>query len=443
MNIQELKTIIAGAGDVGAGGAGFPTAVKLAEGADTLIINAAECEPLLYTDYYLLKRHMDHIMMAAETMMEAAGIPQGYLGVKQHTAARLGIEHGEQLSDHVKVYALPDVYPMGDEIVLIYEVLRRVVKPGSLPLTAGVLVFNVETLFNVWHAVYEKLPVTRKWVTIAGVVDKPVVMRMPVGIPVKTLLGHLGIEIPEGCAVINGGPAMGALIDTQTAVVTKTTKGLLILPEDIPAIVSKKGTARTHVARATSACCQCTLCTEMCPRALIGYPLHPHKTVRSVSAELTDHPEDYLSAALCCGCGVCELTACCQGISPRRVFGEIKAAMAKNGLRYQGGELESVHPDRDYRMLPVERFKQRIGVAPYDRMPEYRETDGWKPPEIRMPLRQHVGAPAVPVVKAGDTVKTSDMVAESGKGISAALHASVDGIVREVNDREIVITYQP
>ena len=117
--------------------------------------------------------------------------------------------------------------------------------------------------------------------------------------------------------------------------------------------------------------------------------------------------------------------------------------MAKNGLRYQGGELEPVNPEREYRMLPVERFKQRIGVAPYDRMPEYRETDGWKPPEIRMPLRQHVGVPAIPVVKAGDAVKTSDMVAKPGDGISAGLHASVDGIVREVNDREIVITYQP
>lgn len=76
MNINELKKRIADAGCVGAGGAGFPTAVKVAEGADSLIINAAECEPLLYTDYYVMKRAMERIASGAETVMEAAGDPQ-------------------------------------------------------------------------------------------------------------------------------------------------------------------------------------------------------------------------------------------------------------------------------------------------------------------------------------------------------------------------------
>ena len=133
MNINELKKRIADAGCVGAGGAGFPTAVKVAEGADSLIINAAECEPLLYTDYYVMKRAMERIASGAETVMEAAGIPNGYLGVKAHTAKRLGLSHGDAVSSHVKVHILPDVYPMGDEIILIYQVLGRVVTPGSLP----------------------------------------------------------------------------------------------------------------------------------------------------------------------------------------------------------------------------------------------------------------------------------------------------------------------
>ena len=153
MNIEELKTIIARAGIVGAGGAGFPTAVKVAEGADSLIINAAECEPLLYTDYYLMKRHMDRIASGAETIMEAAGIRKGYLGVKAHTAKRLSLQDGEAVSPHVHVHILPDVYPMGDEIILIYQVLGRVVTPGALPLSAGVLVFNAVSLFHVDRAV--------------------------------------------------------------------------------------------------------------------------------------------------------------------------------------------------------------------------------------------------------------------------------------------------
>ena len=439
MTIQELKQVCADAGDVGAGGAGFPTAMKLAEGADTLIINAAECEPLLYTDYVLLKRHLDRVTGGAEIVVEAAGIDKAYLGVKKHTAARLGLTHGQRLSEHVVVYALPDVYPMGDEIILIYEVLRRVVRPGSLPITAGVLVFNVETLYNVFKAVNISSPVTEKWVTLGGKIDRPVVLKVPVGTPVDLLLSRHGIRVPDDCVLLNGGPAMGTIIDPATAVITKTTKGLLVLPKAIPAVAGKLGSVRAQINRATAACCQCRMCTDMCPRALIGYPLEPHKTVRSVSNRISDNPEEYLSAALCCGCGVCELTACCQGISPRRVFQEIKGSLAKHGLRYTYAGQNPVDPDRDNRLLPVERFKARIGVAPFDQVAEFQHSHAWQPDQIRLPLRQHVGAPAVPVVRPGEAVEADQMVAEAAKGISAAIHTAIAGRVVSVADGGIVI----
>lgn len=440
MTIQEIKDILAAAGTVGAGGAGFPSGFKLAEGADTLIINAAECEPLLYTDYVLMKRHMDRVTGGAELMMEAAGIKRGYLGVKKHTAERLGLVHDQSISEHIRVYALPDVYPMGDEIILIYEVLRRVVQPGSLPLSAGVLVFNVETLCNVYKAVHDGVPVTEKWVTLGGKIAHPVVVKVPVGTKVSTLLEKHHITVPEDCVLLDGGPAMGPVIDPNKAVITKTTKGLLVLPKEIPAVVSKLSPMRVQLNRATSACCQCTLCTEMCPRALIGYPLKPHKTVRSVSAYVTEDPGDYLTAALCCSCGVCELMACCQGISPRRVYQEIKAEMAKNGLRYQYKGQNPIDPERDNRMVPVERFKQRIGVAPFDTVAEFEHSDGWKPDTIVLPLKQHVGAPATPLVTAGDTVAAGQMVAGAAKGISASIHSSIAGRVVSVDNNAIVIS---
>lgn len=202
--------------------------------------------------------------------MEAAGIKRGYLGVKKHTAERLGLVHDQSISEHIRVYALPDVYPMGDEIILIYEVLRRVVQPGSLPLSAGVLVFNVETLCNVYKAVHDGVPVTEKWVTLGGKIAHPVVVKVPVGTKVSTLLEKHHITVPEDCVLLDGGPAMGPVIDPNKAVITKTTKGLLVLPKEIPAVVSKLSPMRVQLNRATSACCQCTLCTEMCPRALIA-----------------------------------------------------------------------------------------------------------------------------------------------------------------------------
>lgn len=118
----------------------------------------------------------------------------------------------------------------------------------------------------------------------------------------------------------------------------------------------------------------------MCPRALIGYPLEPHRAVRSATHHVEENPEDFVTATLCSGCGVCELAACCQELSPRRVFQEMKGILAKKGLRYQHkGEPVKVSPERDYRLLPNERFKTRIGVAPFDRVPTLDDS-AWLPP---------------------------------------------------------------
>lgn len=439
MTIQELKKIISDAGCVGAGGAGFPSAVKLAEGADSLIINAAECEPLLYSDYMLMKQHLSDVAAGAEYVIEATGIRRGYLGLKEHTAHRLGLTDGEKISAHVEVKCLPNVYPMGDEIILIYQTLGRIVPPGQLPISVGVIVFNSETLLNICHAVRYGAPVTQKWVTVGGAVRQPFVMLVPVGTPVRDLMRAYGFTVPEDHVMIDGGPAMGPIINPDTAVITKTTKALLVLPTTIPAIASKLATNRTVNTHATANCCQCRLCTDLCPRALIGYPLEPHKIVRNSPMMFQQYPEEFTEASVCCGCGVCELTACCQGISPRRVYEQVKAILAKNKLRYQHrGEIEA-DPDREYRMLPSERFKQQIGVARYDTgIPEF-VSGAFAPSRIELPLRQHIGAPAKPVVTVGETVKAGQLVAEADGVISANIHTSIDGRVLEVSSTHVVI----
>ena len=439
MTIEELKKYIMDAGCVGAGGAGFPSAVKLAEGADSLVINAAECEPLLYSDYMLMKQHLVDVATGAEYVMQATGIRRGYLGVKEHTAHRLGLTDGEAISAKVVVKCMPNVYPMGDEIILIYQTLGRIVPPGQLPITVGVIVFNSETLYNVCRAVRDGAPVTQKWVTVGGAVRQPFVALVPVGTPVRDLMAHYGITVPEDHVMIDGGPAMGPIIDPNTAVITKTTKALLILPTTIPAIASKLATDRTVNTHATANCCQCRLCTDMCPRALIGYPLEPHKIVRNSKMMFEEYPEEFTEASVCCACGICELTACCQGISPRRVYQQVKEILAKNKLRYQHkGELKA-DPDREYRMLPSERFKARIGVARYDTgIPEFR-AETFVPSHIELPLRQHIGAPAKPVVKVGDTVTAGQLIAQADGLISANIHTSIDGRVLEVTDAHVII----
>ena len=442
MTLAELKKIMADNGCVGAGGAGFPSAVKLADGADTLVINAAECEPLLYSDLMVMKHHLDEVVCGAETVIEATGIRNGYLCIKEHTGHRLGLTDGQKLSEHVAVKYLPNVYPMGDEIILIYQALGRIVPPGQLPITVGVIVFNSETLYNVCHAARDSAPVTQKWITVGGKVPQPFVALVPVGTTVRELMEKYRFSVPEDCVMIDGGPAMGPIIDPNTAVITKTTKGLLILPRHIPAIQSKLVKNRTVMTHASANCCQCSMCTDMCPRALIGYPLKPHKIVRNSLAMIEQNPEAFTEASVCCGCGVCELTACCQGISPRRVYQQVKGILAKNKLRYQHkGELK-VDPNRDYRLLPSDRFMQRIGVASFDTgVPEFVR-DGWKPTVIELPLRQHIGAPAKALVNKGDTVTAGQLVAEADGVISANIHSSVNGTVTDVTVSKIIIAVQ-
>ena len=435
---MNLKEIMKKAGIVGAGGAGFPSYAKLAEGADTLVVNGAECEPLLYTDYVLLHKEMPTVLSGIKAIAEDLHIPRALLCVKDHTAKRLKLVDGVKLADKIWLKVLPDVYPMGDEISLIYEATGRVVKPGNLPITAGVIVFNVETLYNVALAVKYAKPVTEKWVTLAGDIAQPFVVKVPVGTPVFELFERNGVQVPEGYSVLDGGPSMGKVIDVETAVVTKTTKGLLILPDNCEAVQSKFINGETSIARAETACCQCTRCTDMCPRALLGYPLEPHKMVRTAKGVAAVMPQMVLSATLCCGCGLCETLACCQGISPKAVINEYKALLAKNKMRFVAKDEVLPLAEREYRMVPSERWANVLGVAKFDKLAKYiGEQKDFTKAEIY--LRQHIGAPSVAVVKDGDTVQVGDLVAESADGLSLPQYASVSGKVTVEENVKIII----
>lgn len=435
---MELKELMKEAGIVGAGGAGFPAYAKLAPGADTLLINGAECEPLLYTDYILLSREMPMVLAGASAVLEYANISRALLCIKEHTAKRLKLSDGEKLAEKITLKVLPDVYPMGDEISLIYQATGRIVKPGNLPITAGVIVYNAETLYNVAAAVKFSAKVTMKWLTIGGDIPEAIVVRVPVGTPVSELFARYSITIPEEHAVLDGGPSMGKIIDPERAVVTKTTKGLLILPESSEAVQSKLIDVNKSVARAETACCQCTRCTDMCPRALLGYPLEPHKMVRTAKQAAEFSPELVLTANLCCGCGVCESLACCQGISPKAVITHYKEVLAKNKLRYVAKADVAAAPEREYRMIPSERWAGVLGIKKYDKLPSFRgeATDFCR---VEIYLRQHIGAPSKAIVADGDRVERGDKIAESADGLSLPQYASVSGVVTLCEGVKIII----
>ncbi len=434
---MDIKKIMKESGIVGAGGAGFPSYAKLAEGADTLVVNGSECEPLLYTDYIMLKRELPLVLVGVRAVMDYCHIPRALLCVKQHTANRLSLKDGDRLADGIFARVLGDVYPLGDEISLIYEATGRLVRPGNLPISAGVIVYNVETMHDLALAIKHGESVTRKWLTVGGDIPRPVVVHVPIGTRVSDLLERLGITVPDTHAVIEGGPSMGKLINHELAEVGKTTKALLVLPRETRAVESKLINDRLAVKRAETACCQCTRCTDMCPRALLGYPLEPHKMVRTAMGAVSVKPELVLSATLCCGCGICENLACSQGISPRAVISEYKSLLAKNKMRFVAREDVLPAAEREYRQIPSDKWAYSLGVARFDKVAEYiGEMDDFD--RVELPLGRFIGASSIPVVSDGDVVARGDKVAVSADGLSVDLCASIGGRVTLI-DKKIII----
>ena len=435
--MQELKNLMQNNGIIGAGGAGFPSYAKLAEGADLLLINGSECEPLLYTDYVILKNELSIVLSGIAMVLSHTAIPKALLAIKEHTAKVLGMEDGQKLDSNIFVKVLPNVYPIGDEVSLTYQATGRLIKPGNLPITEGVIVYNVETMYDLGRSVRFNEPVTKKWVTVGGDIENPTVIRVPIGTKISDIFKKLNIILKEGYTVLDGGPSMGKIINPNTYTITKTTKSILVLPNDTEAIRSKKMNVKMATVRAETACCQCTRCTDMCPRHLLGYPLEPHKMVRTAMGVAEVLPEMVISATLCCGCGICESLACSQGISPRAVIENYKEVLAKNKLRFNKKGIYTVTEEREFRMIPSKKWMSVLGVTKFDKQLDFggeiKEVN-----RVEIPLYKHIGAPSIPIVKDGDYVNAGDMIAKTGNGLSVPQHASISGTVTLGLDKIII-----
>ena len=175
----------------------------------------------------------------------------------------------------------------------------------------------------------------------------------------------------------------------------------------------------------------------MCPRALLGYPLEPHRMVRTAMGAVTLRPELVISATLCCGCGICETLACSQGISPKAVINNYKELLAKNKMRYVATEDVEPKTERPWRMIPSEKWAQDLGVASFDKVAkwggELRDFD-----RVELALGRYIGIPSTPAVKDGAIVHVGDIVASASAGLSIPQHASMHGKVT-VTDKKIII----
>ena len=439
MNIEELQDILKNAGVAGAGGAGFPTYAKIDGRAKTVLLNCAECEPLLKLHRQLLCICAEEIVRAFALVVDTVGADEGIIAVKSEyretlTAVRAAVSRIPKL----RVHELPGAYPMGDEVVLIYEAAGIAVPPGGLPIQSGVAVFNVETMYNIGRAVFESAPVTDKLVTVAGEVASPVTVRVPLGTPLEELVRMAGGAVRPDVRLLVGGPMMGRAGSGEEPVI-RTTNAVLVLPEDHYLFRRMDANIAVQLKRAASVCCQCRMCTDLCPRHALGHPITPHLFMRSAANRDFRDTSPFLDTFFCSSCGVCELYACPQSLSPRTLIAAYKNGLRKNGVKAPENPVQrEVSAARDLRRVPEERLAARLGISAYDVPAPVREIPV-RTDIVRIRLQQHIGAPAVPAVRKGDRVIRGGRIADAAQGLSLPVHASVSGTVRDVTPFEIVI----
>lgn len=439
MNLLEQ---IKDSGIIGAGGAGFPTHAKLTSKADYILMNGAECEPLLRVDQQLMEILPDEIIKgfaAAGRLVEAG---QALIGIKKKHGKVIDILNERiqalGLADFVKVSPLSDVYPAGDEQVLVYELTGRVVPEAGIPSAVGCVVINTETALNIYKA-SQGIPVTEKYITVAGDVPNRVTVKVPVGTPIIDVLKLSGIEDFTGYSVIDGGPMMGPLKSDIGGFITKKHKGFIILKSD-HFLIRKKGVTLEQAHRVNRAACeQCRMCTDMCPRYLLGHSTSPHKMMKVLNYSIND-PKSQKLALLCSQCGLCEYFSCPAGLHPKMANLHYKTLLAQEKIRYTTDKTQfEARSAREWRLVPSKRLVARLGLADFDRPAPMTES-GLVPQVVRIATQQHVGAPAVPMVTEGQVVQEGQMIGRIPDGsLGAAIHASITGTVTEVTDGYIEI----
>jgi Na+-translocating ferredoxin:NAD+ oxidoreductase RnfC subunit len=435
MNLVEQ---VRRAGVVGAGGGGFPTHVKLAAKADTVIANGAECEPLLHKDAVVMEHQAAQIVTGMQLAMEAVGARAGIVGIKAKNKHAVEAVEAACRGTPVRVHLLGDYYPAGDEYDLVHETTGRLIPPGGIPLQVGAVVCNVETFVNIAAAAGGR-PVTEKTLTIAGAVRAPRTLTVPIGTSLRECLEAAGgAAVPDPVLCI-GGLMMGETTDDLDRPVVKTTTGAVVLARSHRIMERKLKPPAIQNAIGKSACDQCRYCTEYCPRFLLGYAVEPHQVMRSLAFTATGAEYWNQWAALCCSCGLCTLYACPEELYPKEACDQSKAEMKKADLKWTGAMTVKPHPMRDGRRVPIRTLMKKLHILQYDH-PAPLQDGVLTPRRVVLALKQGAGSPNQALVKPGDRVAAGQALgALPEKALGAVIHAPFAASVAEVTASHIVL----
>lgn len=258
-----IRERVKAAGVVGMGGAGFPTHVKLtpkdADAIDYIIVNGAECEPYLTSDYRRMIEEPDKVIMGLKIVLKLFKNAKGYIGIEDNKPEAIKIlSEKVQNEDRISVKVLKTKYPQGGERSLIYATTGRSINSSMLPADAGCIVHNIDTICSIYNAVILGLPLMRRIVTVTGDgVKNPQNFYVRIGTNYRQLLEAADGVVGEPQKYISGGPMMGFAIYSLDVPVVKGSASLLVMQKDIVS------------ATETTACIRCGKCTEVCPSRLM------------------------------------------------------------------------------------------------------------------------------------------------------------------------------
>ncbi|MBR2406214.1 MAG: electron transport complex subunit RsxC [Clostridia bacterium] len=315
---EEFIAAVRNSGIVGLGGAGFPMHVKLnpknREAIDTLVINAAECEPYITADYRECLENSWDIISGIRTIMGFLGASRAIIGVESNKPAAIAVlsrmaETIKNPKQTISVKALRTRYPQGAEKVLIAECTGRIVPAGGLPADVGVIVMNVTSVAKLRRYLKTGTPLIRKRITVAGsAIEKPMNLRTWIGTPIEDVLKFVGVKKPIR-KLLYGGPMMGlALMNSELPILKQNNAIIALADEDVQEIPA-------------STCIRCGRCVDACPMTLL-----PTSITKAYMANDIDSLRR-LSTMTCMECGCC--TFSCPAHRP--ILQTIR--MAKDVLR--------------------------------------------------------------------------------------------------------------
>ncbi len=290
LSLEQLVKIVQDCGIVGLGGAAFPTHVKLQpkDKLDTLLINAAECEPYITSDAELFSIKYKEIFSAILLVKKLLKVDRAIIGIEDNKPELIKLLK-DNAPEAVEVFPLPAMYPQGGEKQLIKNVLGREVPLGGLPSAVGVVVQNTATMYAIYEAVYLNKPLYERLCTVSGLgANEPKNLWVRVGMPFEWVIEQAGGMKDNVVKVIAGGPMMGFAQPNLNAPIVKASGAILCLTD-----------AEAYIGDKWEACIRCGRCVDYCPMGLL-----PADMGMAIEREKTEQSKEY-GLMDCIECGVC------------------------------------------------------------------------------------------------------------------------------------------